>query len=97
VWTTTLLDAFNRFCAELDLVEKSLPPGLDPDSPAADPYYAHLPMDAYAATSEGEFFAVSSEAFFVSPAGLAQAFPDWYALLARFFRQDPLAAEEADE
>ncbi|MBC8118750.1 MAG: zinc-dependent peptidase, partial [Burkholderiaceae bacterium] len=50
-----------------------------------------LPFDAYAAQDEAEFFAVSSEAFFVEPTGLQQAFPEWYALLAEFFLQDPLA------
>ncbi|TAM89820.1 MAG: zinc-dependent peptidase [Candidimonas sp.] len=49
-----------------------------------------LPLDPYAATDEAEFFAVSSEAFFVDPAPLARAFPRWYGLLARYYRQDPL-------
>ncbi|MCX7901474.1 MAG: zinc-dependent peptidase [Burkholderiaceae bacterium] len=90
-WQETLHDAFARFSAELDLIEAELPPHIDPESEAADPYYAHLPLDAYAAQSPAEFFAVSSEAFFVDAARLQLAFPDWYALLARFFRQDPLA------
>lgn len=90
-WEATLQDAFERFNAELDLIEASLPADLDPDSEAADPYYAHLPLDAYAAHDTAEFFAVSSEAFFVDAAKLQMAFPDWYALLAQFFRQDPLA------
>ena len=61
-----------------------------PNPTAADHYYAHLPLDAYAAQDPGEFFAVSSEAFFVEPARLQAAFPPWYDLLTRFFRQDPL-------
>jgi len=65
--------------------------GVDPDSEAADPYYAHLPFDPYAAHDEGEFFAVTSESFFVAPEALQRAFPQWYALLAAFFRQDPAA------
>lgn len=89
-WTATLADALERLHAELDLIERELPPGIEPDDEAADPYYAQLPLDAYAAHNEGEFFAVSSEAFFVDPARLRDAFPDWYALLAAFFRQDPL-------
>jgi Mlc titration factor MtfA (ptsG expression regulator) len=68
-----------------------LPPTVDPDSEQADPFYAHLPLDAYAGQDAGEFFAVSSEAFFVDPARLRNAFPEWYALLSAFFRQDPLA------
>lgn len=91
-WRATLADAYQRFVAELEMIESEVPSDVDPDSAAADPYYAHLPLDAYAAQDEGEFFAVSSEAFFVEPARLQRAFPDWYVLLAAFFRQDPLAA-----
>ncbi len=90
-WTGTLAEAFERFNAELELIEHELPPGLDPDDEAADRYYAHLPLDPYAGRDEGEFFAVSSEAFFVDPARLHAAFPDWYRQLALFFKQDPLA------
>jgi len=90
-WRSALADAFERFNAELDLIATELPPGLDPDSEEADPHFAHLPLDPYAAQDEGEFFAVSSEQFFVDPVRLQKAFPDWYAQLARFFRQDPLA------
>jgi Mlc titration factor MtfA (ptsG expression regulator) len=89
-WTGILDDAFERFNAELELIEAELPPDIDPEDAEADSYYAHLPLDPYAAHSEGEFFAVSSETFFVDPARLRAAFPDWYAQLAAFFRQDPL-------
>ncbi len=89
-WRQVLDDAFERLNAELDLIETEIPPDVDPDSPAADAYYARLPLDAYAATDHGEFFAVSSEAFFVAPAPLHAAFPEWYGLLAEFFLQDPL-------
>lgn len=89
-WSEALQDAFERLHAELELIESELPPGVHPDDRAADRYYARLPLDPYAAHSEGEFFAVSSEAFFVDPARLREAFPEWYALLSLFFRQDPL-------
>jgi Mlc titration factor MtfA (ptsG expression regulator) len=89
-WDTVLADTFERFLSELDLIESELPPGIHPDSEDADPYYARLPFDPYAAHDEAEFFAVSSEAFFVEPASLQRAFPEWYGLLAAFFRQDPL-------
>jgi len=88
-WRATLDDAYGRFVAELQMVEHELPAHLDPESADADAYYAHLPLDPYAAQEPGEFFAVSAEAFFVAPDGLQRAFPDWYALLAAFFRQDP--------
>ncbi|HET9024774.1 MAG TPA: M90 family metallopeptidase [Burkholderiaceae bacterium] len=90
-WKEALDDTFERFLAELDLIESELPEGVDPDSEEADRYYSHLPFDPYAAHDEAEFFAVTSEAFFVEPAALQRAFPAWYALLAAFFRQDPLA------
>jgi hypothetical protein len=95
-WTAALAEAFERFNAELELIEHELPPGLDPDDEAADRYYTHLPLDPYAGQDEGEFFAVSSEAFFVAPARLHAAFPDWYRQLALFFKQDPLAPPPAD-
>jgi Mlc titration factor MtfA (ptsG expression regulator) len=91
-WRATLEDAFERLNAELDIVEARLPDTIDPESDAADPYYAHLPLDPYAAQDPGEFFAVSSEAFFVDAARLQLAFPEWYTQLAGFFRQDPLGA-----
>jgi len=89
-WSTALNEAYDSFVAEIELVEHELPPTVDPESPEADPYYAHLPLDAYAAQDPGEFFAVSSEAFFVDPPRLQAAFPTWYALLVAFYRQDPL-------
>jgi Mlc titration factor MtfA (ptsG expression regulator) len=91
-WRRTLEDGFERLNAELDLIEARIPGDVDPDSEEADPYYAHLPLDPYAAQHPGEFFAVSSEVFFVDAARLQLAFPEWYRLLALFFRQDPLAA-----
>ncbi|HYM47394.1 MAG TPA: M90 family metallopeptidase [Burkholderiaceae bacterium] len=92
-WRRVLHEAFSRFGAELELIDSELPAGLDPESDAVDRFYTHLPFDTYAAQDEGEFFAVSSEAFFVGPTRLQQAFPEWYALLAEFFLQDPLAAK----
>jgi MtfA peptidase len=52
---------------------------------------AELPLDPYAATDAGEFFACASEAFFEAPRRLCAAWPEVYAQLARFYRQDPLA------
>ena len=89
-WMRDLDDAFERFGAELELIDASLPRDLDPESPAADRHYLRLPLDPYAAHDPGEFFAVSSEAFFIAPAALRDAFPAWYGQLAAFYRQDPL-------
>ena len=88
-WLEQLEDARERLLSELDLIADRLPAGLDPDSEEADPYYAHLPLDAYAAQDASEFFAVSSEAFFIAPQRMRDAFPAWYELLAAFYRQEP--------
>lgn len=48
-----------------------------------------LKIDDYAAESPAEFFAVMSEAFFESPHVLRDTYPDVYAQLVRFYRQDP--------
>ena len=91
-WRSVLHQSFDRFAAELDLIDAGLPDDLDPESDELDRHYAHLPIDPYGAHDEAEFFAVSSEAFFVEPRRLHDAFPEWYALLVQFFLQDPLAA-----
>lgn len=90
-WNDILSTTFDRFVAEVELIESEIPAGLDPESDEEERYYAHLPFDAYAAQDEAEFFAVSSEAFFVDPTGLQRTFPEWYELLCEFFLQDPLA------
>jgi Mlc titration factor MtfA (ptsG expression regulator) len=90
-WRRVLDDAYQRFGAAVDLIELELPGDVDPESSQAAPYYARLALDPYAAQDEAEFFAVSSETFFVDPQRLCDAFPDWYALLSRFYRLDPLA------
>ncbi len=48
-------------------------------------------IDPYASQDEGEFFAVASETFFVSPALLDTDYPALYQLFCRYYRQDPLA------
>jgi Mlc titration factor MtfA (ptsG expression regulator) len=47
------------------------------------------PIDPYAAEDAGEFFAVSVESFFERPAALRKSYPELYAELGRYFRQDP--------
>jgi Mlc titration factor MtfA (ptsG expression regulator) len=47
-------------------------------------------LDRYAATNEQEFFAVATEVFFEQPAGLKAGYPELYAGLQYFYRQDPL-------
>ncbi|SRR5690606_10319143 len=89
-WRRVLKESYERFCTALDSLEAAIPSDIDPESHEADPWYGRLPLDPYAATDEAEFFAVSSETFFVSPHRLQRGLPDWYALLARYYRQDPL-------
>ena len=48
-------------------------------------------LDAYAAESPDEFFAVASEGFFVTPRELKEEQPALYRLLASYYRQDPAA------
>ena len=48
-------------------------------------------LDPYGAEAPAEFFAVASEAFFVSPQGLKREHPALYGVFVRFYRQDPAA------
>lgn len=50
---------------------------------------AHTALDPYGAEGIDEFFAVASESFFVAPEAMQAEHPALYALLARFYRQDP--------
>lgn len=90
VWRQVLGDSLDRFMAALDAVEAAIPHDVDPESEEADAWYGQLPMDPYAATDEAEFFAVSSEHFFVDPVPMQQALPEWYGLLRAYYRQDTL-------
>jgi MtfA peptidase len=46
-------------------------------------------LDPYGAEGPEEFFAVASEAFFVSPRAMKAEHPALYGVFARFYRQDP--------
>jgi Mlc titration factor MtfA (ptsG expression regulator) len=46
-------------------------------------------IDPYAAEAPSEFFAVLSEVFFADPLLLQDEYPNVYAQLAQFYRQDP--------
>jgi len=93
-WRQVLEESFETFERALTAVEDAIPPDVDPESEAALPWYEQLPLDPYAATDHAEFFAVSSEAFFIDPIPLAEALPHWYDLLRRYYRQDPAARLE---
>jgi Mlc titration factor MtfA (ptsG expression regulator) len=85
-WRAALDAAYDDFCDRLDAIERALPRHIDPESEAADAWYARLPLDPYAATDPAEFFAVSGETFFIAPQRLREAWPAWYDALAAFFR-----------
>ncbi len=91
-WQQVLDQSLDRFRAWLEDIEAAIPAHIDPESPAADPWYETLPLDPYAASDEAEFFAVSSEHFFAAPLPLQQALPEWYGLLRQYYRQDPAQA-----
>jgi hypothetical protein len=46
-------------------------------------------LNAYGATNRAEFFAVATETFFGNPEELRRRYPDLYAELKGFYRQDP--------
>jgi Mlc titration factor MtfA (ptsG expression regulator) len=52
-------------------------------------------LDAYGAESPAEFFAVASEAFFVTPAKIQNEHPALYGMLVRCYLQDPVAEQPA--
>jgi Mlc titration factor MtfA (ptsG expression regulator) len=85
VWRAALDDAYRAFRRQLVRVERAIPRGIDPDGPAADAYYADLPLDPYAAQDPAEFFAVCSEAFFLDPDLVEAHFPSFFQELANFF------------
>lgn len=89
-WQRIMRNNFEDFSTRVQLIERSLPAHIDPTSEQAAPYYADLPLDAYAAESISEFFAICSEAFFITPTQLHHGYPHVYDLLAQFYRQDPL-------
>lgn len=94
-WREVFSAAYADFERCVEEAEAQLPENYDDDNPAHaalwDGLCAGLPLDPYAVTHPAEFFAVASEAFFVLPEPLRQAYPDVYELLALYFCQDPLA------
>ena len=56
---------------------------------AADEAGAASVFDSYGASDPAEFFAVVTEAFFEKPRAVRAKHPELYAVLSRFYRQDP--------
>jgi MtfA peptidase len=76
-WRQTLLTEFKRFVAQVEATEGATAPS------------SQGVLDPYGAQSQAEFFAVASEAFFVSPAALQKHCAKLYGLFVRFYKQDP--------
>lgn len=78
-WPQVMQQSYDRFREQVNMAERFGAPA---------PW-----LDAYGATAPAEFFAVASEAFFMNPERLAQDFPEMTALLAAFFRNEPLSPD----
>lgn len=91
-WETTLLAAYDDFCARVDAAEEAAErQGEQALDAFGDEFIEENGLDPYGAESPGEFFAVMSETFFEDPHTLRAAYPALYALMTRFYRQDPAA------
>jgi Mlc titration factor MtfA (ptsG expression regulator) len=77
-WQQVLAHEYERF---VGLVEAANAEGCEPAT-VIDPYGASAPE---------EFFAVTSEAFFVNARALQAEHPGLYAIFQRYYRQDPAA------
>lgn len=93
-WHTVLEASYARFCKDVDRGARRAR-GRAEEAVAVDKRGRELPFDPYAAEHPAEFFAVMSEEFFTDPLTLRGEFPDLYAQLALFYRQDP--ARRLDE
>ena len=70
-WRVTMQASYARFRTQLTMAER---------------FGAEQPwLDAYAATAPAEFFAVTSEAYFVNRGRFAKEFPELMPLFAQFF------------
>ena len=54
-------------------------------------------LDHYGAEDKAEFFAVATEVFFEQPAEMRRRHPELYAILEKFYRQDPASWFEAPQ
>ncbi|APV50659.1 hypothetical protein BWI17_13755 [Betaproteobacteria bacterium GR16-43] len=83
-WRKAFSEAYADFCVMVDEADALAE---EDDGEALDT----LPIDPYASESPGEFFAVTSEAFFETPELLEPTYPAVYEQFRLFYRQDPLA------
>lgn len=78
-WEDIFDNAYDRFCRRVDGI---------PERRWTQFAETSL-IDPYAADHPSEFFAVCSEALFVTPREFESEYPELYRLLARYYRQDP--------
>jgi hypothetical protein len=101
-WAQALQAAFQQFLARLPAGDDSdaarVPGTLRTDSTTANAAAAAAggSLDPYAAEGPDEFFAVASEAFFVTPRALKAEHPVLYGVFQRYYRQDPASEPGAD-
>ena len=76
-WKRIASAAYEDFVSDVEAWEAEGQP--EESAPAIDPYAADAPE---------EFFAVCSEVFFAAPQMLREIYPEYYAQLALYYRQD---------
>jgi len=94
LWKSAFSAAYVNFCGRVQALERQLPADFDEGNDSHATRYAELaqalPIDPYGAESPAEFFAVASEAFFAQPRPLAEAYPQVFELLEKYYRQQVL-------
>ena len=85
-WQRVWRSAYEDFCRRVDAAPLVL--FEDENGEEFEETELDSALDPYAAEAPGEFFAVTSEVFFTAPAALQAEYPDIYAQLALFYRQD---------
>lgn len=87
-WEDTLLAAYDDFCDRVDAADER-------GDASGEAFFEATGLDDYGAESPGEFFAVMSETFFEAPDVLRRTYPELYAQLRLFYRQDPATRRAA--
>jgi Mlc titration factor MtfA (ptsG expression regulator) len=82
LWQAGFEAAYAAFCTQVDAIDI-----LDDES--AEIALTALLIDSYGASDPAEFFAVSSESFFVQGTRFKEAYPALYKLLAAYYLQQP--------
>jgi MtfA peptidase len=91
-WAQVLESAYQKFLASL---QRTVGGELSDDTGGLT-MPASGAIDVYAAEGPDEFFAVASEAFFVTPRALKAEHPALYGVFQRYYRQDPASEPGAD-